>query len=728
MTEATGRDGSSEGEEGLEEPLESLVEAFLRIARHYDLPFSDEHVRLAAEWGKADYGRAGMVRSVARQLDLDLQPMEGLPAWGRVSEWQLPLVVELRDGRFGVLVARNQGARFWRVGMAGDGEAVTEVDDDRLRGDVVRTYVARPRRNRPDSRVDDYIEPEREHWFRSIVFARLAPYGHVMLASLLANSLSLAGLIFAMQVYDRVIPAESFPTLYVLFSGVVLALLFEFFMRISRVRLIDAMGKSVDLRVSDRVFDHALRLKSTARPRATGTFISQLREIESVRELMTSSTVSVVADLPFFLLFSLVFWYVAGWLVVVPVIALLVMVTPGLLLQRRLGRLARESMRESSIRNGMLVESVQGGDEIKMLQAESHFANRWNHFTAVVGEANLRLRSLTGTLSSWGQVVQTGTFAVVVLFGAPLVMEGEITTGVLVAASILASRMLAPMAQLNQVLGRWQQARVALKALDEIMARPVDRASGRRYVHRGLVLGEYRLTGARFGYADDDSTAALAVDDLSIDPGERIAVVGRSGAGKSTLLAGLAGLLPARSGKVVVDGVNLQDLDPSDLRRDVGLLTQGGRLFHGTLRENLRLAVPNATDGMMLEALSEAGMEALVTSVPGGLDYMIQEGGRGLSGGQRQGVLLARVLLRSPRVLLLDEPTTGMDETAESTVIDRLAALPAGHTVIMATHRKKLLQNADRVIVLDGGKVVLDGEREHVLNTLSGKRGGRGRR
>jgi len=326
------------------------------------------------------------------------------------------------------------------------------------------------------------------------------------------------------------------------------------------------------------------------------------------------------------------------------------------------------------------------------------------------------MRTLLNRLNNWTQAVQGATFALVVFVGAPMVMSGDMSTGVLVAASILSTRMLAPLAGVTQVLNRWQQAKVAASALDQLMHLPVDHAPEKTRVHRPAIMGEYELKQAVFSY--DGQTPALRVRQLKIQPGERIAVLGRNGAGKSTLLQALSGLLEPQSGSVLLDDVTLGQLDPDDVRRDVSLLMQHARLFHGTLRENLKLGAPYAGDAEIAKALQAVGAWKFVQKLPLGLDYPVQEGGLGLSGGQRQSVLLARLLLRNPTVLLLDEPTATLDEASEREVITQLKNLASGRTVVLATHRPALLDLVDRVLVLDGGTVVMDGPRDQILESL----------
>lgn len=697
--------------------LDHWIEMMLLVAKHYRLEYSSENVRLGAAW-QAQAPEGEVLRTMARQLGMSLTTARFEPA--TLTPWRLPMIVQFHDGQLAMLESLD-GQRHVGLVFSGDGGNRSAMTLDELGERVMTAIVLRPARSIPDARVDDYIQPFDRHWLRRIVLRDLRPYGHVMLASLMASTLALAGVIFSRQVYDRVIPAESMPTLYVLFSGVMLALLFDFILRRSRVRITDLLGKRADLRASDRVYGHALRIKNSARPRSTGTFISQIRELEHVRELLTSTTVTACADMPFFLLFAGVFWYIAGPLVLVPLVALVLMVVPGLLVQRRLRELASESMRDASLRNAMLVESVQGMEDIKTLQAEPHFQNQWNHFNAVTADVNLRLRYITNTLSVWSQTVQTGVFAAVVFFGAPMVMSGDLTVGSLVAASILATRMMAPMAQLTQVLSKWQQAKVATDSLNTIMAREVDNPESARRIHRAYLGGDYAFESARFRYAPEDATPALDVKRLTIASGERIGLLGRNGAGKSTLLQACSGLLEPASGELLLDGVRLAHIDPADVRRDVALLSQNARLFHGTLRDNLIMGAPGATDDDALAALALSGASDFVRKLSDGLDHIVLEGGLGLSGGQRQSLLLARLLIRQPNVLLLDEPTASLDEAAEKRFIQQLGAWLPGKTLLVATHRMSLLSLVDRIIVVDGGRIVLDDTKEVVLARLSGK-------
>ncbi|MFC6635153.1 type I secretion system permease/ATPase [Microbulbifer taiwanensis] len=691
------------------------LDAILTVAKHYRLEFSAENVRIAAHWGREE-STENILRHMARQAGLTVKFSSFEDSL--LTPWRLPLVVQFWDGQIGVIETVASDGSVG-INYSGDQGLQSSSDFKAIVEEIARVAILRPARSVEDARVDDYIKPDNRHWFRKIILRDLKPYGHVMIATTVANILGLAGILFARQVYDRVIPADSMSTLYVLFSGVLLAVVFGFIMRMMRVRITDLLGKRADIRVSDMVFGHAVRLRNSARPKSTGTFISQIRELERVRELVTSTTVLALADIPFFLLFLLVMWVLAGPLVWIPIGGVLLLLVPALLAQGKLERLAHESIRESSLRNAMLVETIQGLEDIKTLQAEQRFQRQWNHFNAVTADSNLKLRYLVNLLSTWTHNVQSSVFAVIILFGAPMVISGDLTTGSLVAASLLGSRMMSPMGQITQVLSRWQQAKVALKSLDKIMQLPVDHPEGSKRVHRSVIHGKYYFRDATFQYGDDAAEPVLTVAELSISPGERIAVLGRNGAGKSTLLQALAGCLESSAGRVILDDISMTHIDPADIRRDIGLLSQNSALFHGTLRDNLIIGAPHATDEEILWALQLSGALEFVQKFPKGLDHMVLEGGLGLSGGQRQSLLLSRLFIRQPNVILLDEPTASLDEATERRFIRSLDEWSKERTLVLATHRASTLSLVDRVLVVDNGKIIIDDTKEKAIEKIS---------
>lgn len=696
------------------------LQALLTVAQHYRIQPSEEQIRLQLDWNKYQ-NIDDLLQIVTKQLGLNYRRADF--SKDVLNPWRLPVVIEFKDGQVAVIEKVDQQGNA-SLQLSGDQGLSQTFTLKALQENAKQIFIFRPESSIPDARVDEYIKPYEQSWFWNIVLKDWKRYTDIMVASMVANILALATIVFSMQVYDRVVPSQSIPTLWVLAGGVLIAAIFEFTLRVARVYLSDIIGKRADLKISDRVFGHALRIRNKDRSKSTGSFISQIRELEGVRELVTSTTISAMADLPFFLLFLAIFWIIGGNLFWVMLFVVPLMIIPGFMAQKKLAQLAQEGMREGAIRNAILVEAVQGIEDIKLLRAEARFQNQWNHMNEVSADISMRQRKITGWLNAWTQKIQGLAYAIVVLVGCFAVMKGDMTTGALVACSILSSRMLAPIAQITGVLGRWQQAKVAKQGLDELMKKPVDRPDRAQLIHRKVILGDYEFKGVMFKYTEDDSRPSLLIPQLKINAGEKIAILGRNGAGKSTLLQLLSGMQSPEQGKISLDGVDQSLIDPDDIRRDMTLLNQNAQLFYGTIRENLTLGAPLATDQDILNALKITNALDIVEQKKEGLDHIILEGGAGFSGGQRQSLLLTRSILRNPNILLLDEPTAALDDVSERSLIEHLKQWSGHRTLIVATHRPAVLQLVDRIIVIYDGKIVKDGPRDEILNPHQNNAGG----
>ncbi|EHD19972.1 MULTISPECIES: type I secretion system permease/ATPase [Brenneria] len=692
--------------------LTRWTSAITYVGSHYRLAFSPGALRASTQWQEG-LPLLRALQNLARQAGLTVRILQGHQD---IAAWRLPLVVQLTSGQI-VVLEQFDGQDTVSVSFMADGNQFSRLSLSKILPDIRYVVALRPAAAVKDSRAGYYLEDYRPDWLWKLVLRDLKPYGYVMLASLLVNILSLAGILFSMQVYDRAIPAQSYPTLYVLAIGVFIAVIFSFLLRLGRGHIMDILGKRADIRVSDRVFGHALRLRNSAIPRSTGSFISQLRELEQIREMVTSTTVSAVVDLPFFLLFLLVLAIIAPSLSWIAPAAALLMILPCLLMQKKLAQLARQSSQEFTLRNAVLVESVQGLEDIKLMQAENRFQQQWNSYISISAESGVRMRKLTQWLISWGLSVQGLVYALVVMIGAPLVIEGGMTTGAIVAASLLSSRMIAPMTTLCGVLARWQQVKAAKEGLDNVMQLPVENGHDESKLHCDVLYGHYQFVRAAFRYHSEEGSIALKIAKLEIRPGERVAILGRNGAGKSTLLQAMAGGMALVEGELRLDNLSLAHIDMEDVRRNIGLVTQHARLFFGTLRENLTLGAPRASDAEIFAVLEVCGADSFVKKLALGLDHPVMEGGIGLSGGQRQSILLARMLLRDPNIVLLDEPTSSLDEHTEQEFIRHLAKWLGGRTLVVATHRVAVLELVERIIVLQEGQLAMDKPKEQALNT-----------
>ena len=694
--------------------LEQWKKSIVEISHHYRLNISEHNVAIISRWHD-EQPADKIISMMARRAGLSLKK-EAISGY-RFNAWLFPQIIEMKDGRLAIIKSIDNSEHYV-LSFIDDGDFVTLMKEEELRAAGRRIITLRPEKNTTDARVDDYVKPTAKYWVWKIIFADMKPYYLVILAAFFINILGLAGITYSMQTYDRIIPAQSHPTMWVLFTGVVLALFFDFTLRLMRYSVTDILGKRADLLISDRVFGRALRIKNAWRPKSTGSFISQLRELEQVREMMTSATVVAITDLPFFFMFLFIIYFLGGIVFLVPLIGALLMILPGILSQKKLFQLANSAMRESSLRNAMLVETVQGLDDIKFLQAEHRFQQQWQHYIQTTGENSLALKHITHKLTTWSYLVQSSVFVCLILVGTPFVMSGELSTGALVAASILSSRMMAPIAQIASIITRWQQTKVAMKSLDSIMQLPVDQPEHQKLIHKSYIAGKYRIKNAAFTHHADSNNIAVRINALEINPGERIAILGRNGSGKSSLLNALCGMMHQPIGDVILDDININDIDPADLRRDIGYLSQSSRLFYGSLRENITLGSPQALDGDIIEAIKITGAINFINQLPSGLDYIIQEGGRGLSGGQQQTILLARLVLRNPNIIIMDEPTSSLDDVTEDEFVKNMKNWIAGKTVIIATHRKKILDLVDRTVVLSAGNIVLDKNKTDVIKNI----------
>lgn len=572
-----------------------------------------------------------------------------------------------------------------------------------------------------DARANEFLAPHKPNWVLEEYFRHWPSLVHQSVGAFGINCLALAGSLFSMQMFDRVIPSQSLSTLWTLAIGVMLALAFSLVLKLARTHNADHSGKQTDLAISGRVYAHALALRLDARPRSTGSFMAQLREIDAIRELITSTTTVAVIDIPFAALFLFVLYFIGGVPVVaVALCAIPLIAVPGLIAQWPMARLARESSRASALRNAILLESIEGIEDIKALRAQKRFHALWNDCNTECAQNSLRSRFLGSSLLAWTQEAQQLVWLGIMVVGAYQVMDSSMTVGALTACSILGTRAIAPFAQLGVVFSRWQQAKVAKECLDDLLMRPTDITGTAGQATREQAHGAIGAAGLEFRYSPE-APPVVSIDNLQIRAGEKVALVGRVGAGKSSLLRVLSGLLVPGKGALTLDGTEYNAIRVDDLRRHIGYMSQESRLFYGTMRENLAMGHDQASDESMIKALHLAGAEQLAAAGTRSLDIPIFEGGQGLSSGQRQFVLLARTLIGQPQVLMLDEPTSNMDDAAEALAIARLKDWMGSRTLVLVSHRMAALQLVDRICVVDEGRIVMDGPRDEVLARLAGR-------
>ena len=627
---------------------------------------------------------------------------------GEAPDSLLPALLLMTDGSALVLAGRDEEQAFLLSPETGGGEVRAALADLQARHSGVIVF-ARPL-YAGDERAGGYAKAAPRHWLHGAVRDSWPSLVEVGLAAVFANLLAIATSLFSMQVYDRVVPTSAFGTLWVLASGVALAIGAEWLLRILRAHLLDVTGRKLDLQLSSRLFEQVMQVRLSARPGSTGAFSAQVREFETVREFFTSSTLAALSDAPFILAFLAVIFMLGGPVVLAPAAAVILMVVPALLLQRRMAALSRDNLREGAVKQGLLLETVEHLETVKATRAEGRNLRLWELLSDQLADSGAKGRNLSTGLNLSASAAQQLAFVGVMLIGVYQISAGHMTMGALVACSLLVSRAVSPTTQFTGILARWQHVKVALEGLDQLMAAPVERPVGRQFTRLPEISGRFLVQDLQ-ARPDPESPPVLVVPKLEIAAGERVAVIGGNGAGKSTLLRMLSGLADPASGAVLMDDVSLAQIEPADRRRAIGYLPQDNALFHGTLRENLTLDGAARSDADLLEMLDVVGLGPFVRAHPAGLDLPLA-GSRSVSGGQRQAIALARLFLQDPRVVLMDEPTAAYDQTNERRVVDFLQQWTAGRTVVIATHRRAALSVADRVLALSGGRIIGDGPRD----------------
>ena len=656
--------------------------------------------------------RAGLSAKVVRR------PLE------RIDPALLPVVLLISGEEACVLLGWDESGDTARLLFPETGQGSVQLS----REELLRRYAgiaifARPH-FRFDQRTPEVGEVRLRHWFWGALAEQWPVYRDVLGAALLINVIALAMPLFSMNVYDRVIPNRALETLWVLALGVILLFAVDLMLRLLRGYFIDLASARIDMQLSAKIMDRVLGVRMEARPAAVGAFSSNLRSFESVRDFITSASVTAFIDLPFALLFIFVIGLIA-WPLLIPVLlAIVAVVIYAYILQHKMQALAETTYRAGAMRNATLIESLTALETIKTQGAEGVMQSKWEKSVAFVSRINNQMRFLSAAATNGAMEVQQLVNVVTIIVGVYLIGEGLLSMGGLIACTMLASRAVAPLGQMVGLLMQYQNAKTSLTSLDEVMKKPVERPSDGNFVHRPELRGEIEFNNVQFSYP---GAPIQALKDFScrISAGEKVVIIGRIGSGKTTLQKLLLGLYQPTEGAVLIDGVDLRQLDPADLRRNIGYVSQDPTLFYGTLRDNIAIGAPYADDAAIVAAAEIAGLTEFVNRHPEGFDMLIGERGESLSGGQRQSVAIARAVLMDPPILLLDEPTSAMDFSSEQQFKQRLNAFAGHKTVIIVTHRNSLLDLATRIIVVDEGRVVANGPREQVIQALQSGQVGR---
>jgi ATP-binding cassette subfamily C protein LapB len=589
--------------------------------------------------------------------------------------------------------------------------ALAELDALYAGGGVVVTPNPQVER----SSDQPWHRPAKDHWFWSEVRAVRGQFGYVMIAALTINLLAFAMPLFTMNVYDRIIPNRAATSLWVLATGVILAISLDYALRLARTRLIDELGRSLDARYSQTLFEKMLNLPLAMRRGSTGALARRVSEYEQVRDFFASTMVTLCVDLAFLFLFLGLITVIGGWLAVIPLISIVVMAIAGYSLQRSIGQTVLDAQADASLQQTALVEAIGALETVKSVRGEGRMLGRWQRYTASSAGTQEKLRNLTSKAINLASVCQQATNVGLVVGGFYLFDAGDISMGGIIAIIMLAGRSLAPVGQLAFLITRGRQAFATLDSLQELVEQPDERDLGSRAIMPVIARAELEFDHLDFRYPDA-ARDALSDVSLRIEPGERIGLIGRVASGKSTLGRILCGLYEPTGGSYRIDGMDSRQYGPHALRGELRFVGQDAELFSGTVRENLLFGARDASDEQLIDAVMRSGASSFIGRDATGFDFHIGERGSRLSGGQRSFLVLARALVDRSRLLFLDEPTGAMDSQTERLFVQNLAgAMTPDQTLIVSTHRNALFQLVDRLIVIDGGRIIADGPRDAIL-------------
>lgn len=692
-----------------------LLACLALVATLLDRPVHASALRTG--FAQDDAGRipAGSFPDIARKHGL-------IGAWSTTRAtsmpgYTMPLIVPFIDGRACVLLAIKQGVATVQTPETGHHTLDMSCNElDALSTGQVFVVNAAPQRT---SEQLVPFEGAAFDWFWGTLWRFRHFYVESMVATVVANILTLASVFFTMNVYDRVVPSQAYTSLWTLAIGTTIAILLEFLMRWFKARLVDLGGKKADLAINATLLREIMAIQLEHRPQSIGIFSSSMRDFEALRDFFSSASLVLLADMPFILLFLGLIGMISGPLVWIPAIMLPLLLTVGLLAQRPLMKSMREGMKESGDRQSVLVESVLNLELLKAHNAENYLQRRWEAANLAAADAYKKTRALTNFMMGLTAAAQQLSTVAMVVVGVYLIHDNALTLGGLIASVILSGRAIAPLGSVMSLASRYQQARSALDTLDGLMQRPRDRQSGKRYLVPEHFHGKLDAFDIEFGYPGQPVIPVVHRVSMHLAAGDRLALLGRVGSGKSTFLRLMAGLYTPLGGSVKVDDVDIRQIEPAELRNHIGYVGQEAQLFRGTLRENLTLSDTWISDATLLQILKSLDLHDLVAAHPRGLDMPLTEAGGGLSGGQRQLLAIARMMVRDPVLVFMDEPTSHMDQGTEARVIDVLGKWLSGRTVVMATHRLQLLVWVNRVAVFDHGTCLAEGPRDEMVKTIA---------
>ena len=631
-----------------------------------------------------------------------------------IPEALLPAILLLNNGR-ACLLLENRGetclVQYPETGAAVEQRTASLEDDYTGMACFVQPLF------KADGRAPETAKHDTRHWFWQAVLENRRLYRDAIVAAVVINLFALGVPLFTMNVYDRVVPNSAFETLWVLVIGVSLILMFNLVLSTVRSHVVDTASKRIDVGLSARIMEQVLDLRMESRPVSVGSFASNLRSFESVRDFIASASLTTLVDLPFVLLFLAVLGWISPYMLIPPLVAIVLVVLVSMAAQLKMGQLVSESFQAASQRNALLVEALGSLDTVKALNAQGEAQRNWENATKFLAHTGSRIKLISAATVGFVQTIQQLVTISVVVIGVYLVQESALSMGGIIAASMISGRCISPLGQVAGVMMQYQNARASLDSIDNYMKMPVEHPPTKQFVPRPQLTGEIEFRNVSFSYPGAREPALRGIS-MRIKAGEKVGIIGRIGSGKTTLEKLILGLYAPSQGSVLIDGIDINQIDPADLRRSIGHIPQDPVLFYGTLKYNLTLGAPFVQDQEMLAVAQISGVDEFASRHPDGYDMIIGERGDSLSGGQRQSIAIARGLINDPPIVLLDEPSSNMDHQSEAALKERLANAFDQKTVVLVTHRTALLALVDRLIVMDRGRIMADGPKQQVIDAL----------
>jgi ATP-binding cassette, subfamily C, bacterial LapB len=702
---------------------DALLECLLYICRHNRLATTRDALTsgLPLEGGKLN---PELFKRSAERLRLEVTVKQGGIA--SLLQPQADVTLLLNNHRACQLIKIDESQHFAQVvfpDVAPDAVTISLAD---LAAEYTGYALITKQTFMFDARTPEVGRVKVRHWFWGTLAENKGIYRDVMLAALLINIFALAMPLFTMNVYDRVVPNKAVETLWVLGIGVALIVLGDLLLRSMRAYFLDWASARIDVKLSAQIMEKVLGTRYEAKPNSVGSFASNLRSFESVRDFITSATVVTLIDLPFGIIFLIVIAWISPYMVLPALIGGAIVLIYSLSVQTKMHDLSETMYRASAQRNATLIESLVGLETVKSMGVEGQMQGKWEKSALFLSEVGSKLKLLSSSITNGTYALQQIISVAIVILGVYLISNGDLTMGGLIACSQLTSRGLAPISQIAGLFTQYHTAATSLKSLDEVMGKPVERNKGVNFLSRPAFKGEIEFKNVSFKYPGSDELALNRIS-FRIRPGEHVGLIGRMGSGKTTINKLILGLYQPTEGAILIDGIDARQIDPAELRRSIGYVQQDNHLFYGSLRENITLRHPHADDQSVLQAAQVGGIADFVNAHPKGFDLEVGERGDTLSGGQRQGVGIARAFVTQPQIVLLDEPTSAMDHSGEETVKRNIAEATADKTMIVISHRNAMLELAERLIVIDSGQVVADGSKEDVTAALRAGKVGKAR-